>query len=135
MFGSRPSDIDAGTSLGVCRASIDGHGSRTVSDGIGRCSRVSSSRSMELDGAAEFHLPAQDVHEKLAQPLLVDLHSDQSFVSDYLRRNEHLGSRWVHRLLRPLADRKAAAELAYTCNEMNLTRVRGDSGRRGSLHY
>ena len=46
---------------------------------------------MELDGAPEFHLPAQDVHQKLAQPLLVDLHSDQSFVTDYLRRN---GTSW-----------------------------------------
>ena len=56
---------------------------------------VQASTGMDLDGfrwnwtvaAPEFHHPAQDVHQKL----LVDLHSDQAFVSHYLRRN---GTSW-----------------------------------------
>jgi hypothetical protein len=32
------------------------------------------------------------VHEKLPMPLLVDLHADQTFVNDYLRRN---GTKWT----------------------------------------
>lgn len=46
---------------------------------------------MELDGTPDFPIPATDVHQKVAQPLLVDLHADQSFLSDYLRRN---GTSW-----------------------------------------
>ena len=35
-----------------------------------------------------------ELHEKLAQPLLVDLHADQSFLQDYIRRN---GTKWTPR--------------------------------------
>jgi hypothetical protein len=44
-----------------------------------------------------IHFPKiQDVsvHHKLSQPLLVDLHLDQSFLNDYLRRN---GTKWAPR--------------------------------------
>ena len=34
---------------------------------------------------------SDELHQKLAQPLLVDLHSDQKFLTDYLRRN---GTQW-----------------------------------------
>jgi hypothetical protein len=40
------------------------------------------------------------IHEKLAQPLLVDLHADISFLDDYLRRN---GTQWEKRPTRNLA--------------------------------
>lgn len=51
---------------------------------------------IEIESAVppKFHQDLQELHQKLAQPLLVDLHADQSFVSDYLRRN---GTRWPQR--------------------------------------
>lgn len=50
-----------------------------------------SNFSLEIDGKPKFPEELTELHQKLAQPLLVDLHADQSYVPDYLRRN---GTTW-----------------------------------------
>jgi hypothetical protein len=49
---------------------------------------------IELDGEPEVDQESFQIHHKLPQPLLVDLHADQSFLNDYLRRN---GTAWKQR--------------------------------------
>jgi hypothetical protein len=42
---------------------------------------------IELDGDINIDDESDEIHHKLAQPLLVDLHTDVFFLKDYLRRN------------------------------------------------
>lgn len=49
---------------------------------------------LELDGAIPEAEGTQGLHQKLPKPLLVDLHADQSFVEDYLKR---VGKSWAPR--------------------------------------
>lgn len=47
-----------------------------------------------LGGKPALHQGMDSLHQKLPQPLLVDLHTDQSFLNNYLRRN---GTHWTQR--------------------------------------
>lgn len=49
---------------------------------------------VEFDPVHYPKIQSDSVHHKLSQPLLVDLHLDQSFLNDYLRRN---GTEWAPR--------------------------------------
>lgn len=55
---------------------------------------------MELDGFISIDHETFQIHHKLPQPLLVDLHTDQSFLEDYIRRN---GTSWPQRLPTPMS--------------------------------
>lgn len=54
---------------------------------------------IELDGVPGVDDASGELHQKLPQPLLVDLHTDQSFLNDYLRRN---GTAWKQRQPSPI---------------------------------
>jgi hypothetical protein len=48
---------------------------------------------IELDGDIQIDEESNEIHHKLAQPLLVNLHTDLSFLNGYLRRNGTLYQR------------------------------------------
>ena len=52
---------------------------------------------IELTDPVKLKKSSNGLHQKLAQPLLVDLHADQSFLNDYIRRN---GTEWKKRTAR-----------------------------------
>jgi hypothetical protein len=74
------------------------------------------------------HFPksrTENVHHKLTQPLLVDLHQDQSFIKDYIRRN---GTAWSPRKARSTTPGSASGLHIVYPQDQYLFIIEGGSG-------